>query len=255
MLILDPSVVMDYSPQIRRYYHGSRPHSSVLLVHDGEYRYTYKNTAFTAHAGDAVYLPKYSHYTTRIMPGETRCLQAEFDLMREADGAREDVLFSDVPMLIPACSNAVRELFLSLTAASHNELRLMSVLFNLITLLLDGVETVAPAAANLNRVRPALDYIHGHSLVRTPVSDLADICGLSEPHFRRLFRELTGMSPVKYRNHYILERACTMLESGVMTVGEVASALNFNDIYTFSVAFRKEYGMSPRAWLAAQEKE
>ena len=255
MLMLEPIVAMDYSPRMRRYYHGSRPHSSVLLVYAGEYRYTYKNTAFTAHAGDAVYLPKYARYTTRIMPGETRCLQAEFDLMREVDGVREDVLFSDVPLHLPACSDEVRELFLSLGNASQNELRLTAVLFNLITKLLDGVETVAPAAANLNRVRPALDYIHGHSLVRPPIPELAALCGLSEPHFRRLFRELTGTSPVKYRNHYILERACTMLESGVMSVGEVAAALNFNDIYTFSVAFRKEYGMSPRAWIAAQEKE
>ena len=252
MLMLEPVVVMDYAPRMRRYWHGCRPHSSVLLVYSGEYRYTFKNTTFTACAGDAVYLPKYSRYTTRILPGETRCLQAEFDLMREVNGSREEVLFSDVPMRIPACSDEVRELFLALTAASQNEFRLMSVLFNLITQLFDGTETVEPAPSNLNRVRPAVDYIHGRCLARPPVSELAAMCGLSEPHFRRLFRELTGTTPVKYRNHYIMERACTMLESGVMTVGEVAAALNFTDIYTFSVAFRKEYGMSPRAWLAAQ---
>ena len=250
MLILEPVVVLDYSPRVRKIYHGCRPHSSFFYIASGEYRYTFKNTFFTASAGDVVYLPKYSRYTMRIQPGETRCIQAEFDLFRKTDTGTEEVLFADVPTVIRACSDEVRGLFLGLEAASHNELSLMAVLFHLLTQLFGESPAVTPEGQHLNRVRPAVDYLYGHYLVRPAVPELAAMCGLSEPHFRRLFRELTGTTPVKFRNRCIMDRACIMLEGG-MAVGEVASALNFNDIYSFSVAFRKEFGMSPRAWAAA----
>ena len=41
-----------------------------------------------------------------------------------------------------------------------------------------------------------------------------------------------------------------MLACGAMNVGEIADVLGFSDIYTFSQAFKKEIGVSPKQYAS-----
>ena len=63
--------------------------------------------------------------------------------------------------------------------------------------------------------------------------------------FRQKFKQVTGVSPIKYKNNILIKKAKTLLSSGEFTVSEVATQLNFNDIYYFSRLFKLIPGISP----------
>lgn len=76
----------------------------------------------------------------------------------------------------------------------------------------------------------------------------ASVCGFSESHFMKLFRELTGMSFTAYLVSYRLELAANQLLETDLNIIEIASNCGFHNHSYFSRAFAKKYGMSPSSY-------
>lgn len=88
------------------------------------------------------------------------------------------------------------------------------------------------------------------------IAEIAARCGVSECYFRRLFKEYSGESPAAFRCRHRIERAKKLLLSDEQyTVGQIAQELGFLDVYHFSKSFKKEVGVSPRAYAEQKEKE
>ncbi|TAF32148.1 MAG: helix-turn-helix domain-containing protein [Cytophagales bacterium] len=77
------------------------------------------------------------------------------------------------------------------------------------------------------------------------IEQVAKEAAMSQYHFFRLFRNVYGQSPYQYINQKKFERAFSLLISGHYSVSEVATSVGFSDIYVFSKAFKKHFGMSP----------
>ena len=93
---------------------------------------------------------------------------------------------------------------------------------------------------------PAVTYIHSKYTEETiSIANLAKMCGVSETHFRKIFFNVKGCSPVDYINSLKLSRAKELLNSGMYTVSEVAEQSGFHDESYFSRFFKKQTGLSP----------
>ena len=79
---------------------------------------------------------------------------------------------------------------------------------------------------------------------------LASLEGLSESRFYTVFKEKIGCSPVEYINALRIERACNLLSSTPMSVGEVGANCGFDDNFYFSKIFKKKMGVSPTKYKA-----
>ena len=77
------------------------------------------------------------------------------------------------------------------------------------------------------------------------MADIAQMCNISEVYFRRLFREYSGMSPVKYRNEKRMQRAKNYLLHTTLSIGEIAHRLGFPDDSYFIKSFREKTGVTP----------
>jgi AraC-like DNA-binding protein len=71
---------------------------------------------------------------------------------------------------------------------------------------------------------------------------------LSEKHFRRLFKQETGVSPYQYHLEMRIYRAKEMLLGTAMTVKEISARLHFQNPFHFSHAFKQKTGLSPTQW-------
>ena len=80
------------------------------------------------------------------------------------------------------------------------------------------------------------------------VRDLADIAGLSEFHFLRVFKRLTGMSPHQYITERRMNRARTLLSTTDVPVAEVAWRVGLSNTSHFNAQFRKHTGLTPGVW-------
>ncbi|MBQ3052785.1 MAG: helix-turn-helix transcriptional regulator [Clostridia bacterium] len=81
------------------------------------------------------------------------------------------------------------------------------------------------------------------------LNEIAEICGVSEGYFRKLFREYSGENPVDFRQKHRIEKAKQLLLMDTHSISEIAYELNFADIYHFSKTFKKIVGVSPQKYI------
>jgi len=101
------------------------------------------------------------------------------------------------------------------------------------------------------RLAPALQTLTTSYAMPLKVGKLAHSCGLSEPHFRRLFTRTIGRPPRTYWNDLRLRMAASLLCSTRRSVLEISSDVGFETLSSFNRLFRTRFGKSPRAWRAS----
>ena len=77
------------------------------------------------------------------------------------------------------------------------------------------------------------------------LSDYAKMCNMSKFHFLRVFKEITGTSPLEYRNEIRLEHAKELLKDTTLPINEISSKVGFSSGAYFCDAFKNKTGLSP----------
>jgi transcriptional regulator GlxA family with amidase domain len=84
------------------------------------------------------------------------------------------------------------------------------------------------------------------------LDSLARAAGLSPFHFVRTFQQLTGVSPHQYVMRARLREAAARLVDESAKVLDIALDCGFGDASNFNHAFKREFGVSPRAFRLAR---
>ena len=100
----------------------------------------------------------------------------------------------------------------------------------------------------LSRYEAITQYVDEHLDEHLSLDTLARQFYLSKYYLVHLFRENTGLSVHQYILKKRLAACCDAMRGGA-AVGEVCRQWGFGDYSAFYRAFRKEYGMSPSAYL------
>jgi AraC family transcriptional regulator len=101
------------------------------------------------------------------------------------------------------------------------------------------------------QLRAAIDYIHDH--IREPI-DLRSIsraAALSEFHFARLFKAVTGLGPFQFVTRTRMERAKEFLRKTRLPIREIAGRVGYRKPSHFSARFRTLVGCGPDAYRKA----
>ena len=80
---------------------------------------------------------------------------------------------------------------------------------------------------------------------------LAAEASMSAPTFHRIFKKITGSSPLQHIKAIRLQRARDLLVIEKQAVGQVAQQVGYDSAAHFSREFKKYFGVSPkhaRAW-------
>ncbi len=97
-----------------------------------------------------------------------------------------------------------------------------------------------------DRVQNALTYATLHMREDLTTDALAEAACLSPRQFTRIFRLETGLSPAKAIENMRLEAARVMLETGRLSVSEIAVETGFGDRERMRRAFVRNMGQSPQ---------
>ena len=100
----------------------------------------------------------------------------------------------------------------------------------------------------LSVLSPALDYIHEHYMQDFPQQTLAGLCHLSPTHFRRLFKEQIGTSPLAFLHQTRILESCTLLRSSGLSITEIALRVGYNSQSSFNRHFSAAMGCTPMVW-------
>ena len=82
---------------------------------------------------------------------------------------------------------------------------------------------------------------------RLSVTEISDICNLSVPSLKKIFKKYTGRGVMEYFSDMKINHAKALLKEG-KSVKEVSFALGFDDQNYFNVFFKRNAGISPGAY-------
>lgn len=99
--------------------------------------------------------------------------------------------------------------------------------------------------ANYAKLKTALYHVQNSYAQNITIKQAADLCGFSESHFMKLFKELTGMSFTAYLVNYRLELSAKQLLETNQKIIDIATNCGFNNHSYFTRAFQKKYGLTP----------
>lgn len=107
-------------------------------------------------------------------------------------------------------------------------------------------------------IAKAVTFLEKHFTDEITVARLAEMAGLSERQFTRIFKATYGTTPKQYLIQQRITYACRLLQSsgrsGARTITEIAYDSGFTDGNYFSRAFKESMGVAPSEYLHLCEK-
>ena len=162
----------------------------------------------------------------------------------------EDRLFEELLMQICNASGS----------GPSDEAKMESGLLLFLAALMDKFGV--PSAQHTNGyeyVQKAIKFIEYNYSSDIGIIDIASSVGISRSHLYRLFMQHISIPPNEYLMRYRISKASELLESGNLSVGEVAYSAGFSDQLYFSRVFKKCMGVPPSRFTcyerAAKVKE
>jgi AraC-like DNA-binding protein/mannose-6-phosphate isomerase-like protein (cupin superfamily) len=110
------------------------------------------------------------------------------------------------------------------------------------------VETFQRQQRDLDRLLPLFRFLGENCGSAIQVREASRICGMSESHFMSFFKRVTGLSFMKYLNHYRVERSQVMLVNTDEPMATISQEMGFCDQSYFGTVFRRLVGMTPAAY-------
>jgi AraC-like DNA-binding protein len=107
------------------------------------------------------------------------------------------------------------------------------------------------AALNDPVLRPAMALLHTSPERRWTVSDLAREAMASRSVLDQRFREVLGISPIRYLTDWRMHLAEDLLATTDLSVGAIAHRIGYDAEEAFSRAFKRTHGAAPSAWRAS----
>ncbi|MEO6874347.1 MAG: AraC family transcriptional regulator [Opitutaceae bacterium] len=238
-------------------------HAEFCLLLEGRCRFSFDHRSAVLEAGDLVVCPAgLPHAEAYVKPGEGYRL-AWWNLSegeprlhvtryaRRGGFAMEHLMTLG---LLPADAREKLGTLRALAAASRrpdpDALReaMLTITLALLRRVLDGGEAQLDTRAQL--VRRASDHIRANTSRALTLAEVAQAVHVSPNYLTSLFSAETGAPLGRFILGERIALAQRRLRQPEASVKAVANELGFADPFTFSRAFKRVTGRSPKAWLA-----
>lgn len=170
---------------------------------------------------------------------------------------------SDFPQVVPAKTGVPRDVLEFMlriqselpTSSPMACLAVRTYLKTMLMLLLNHystqtgtIEICQHRQSAVERLRPVFRRIGENCGSAIQVGDAARMCGMSETHFMSYFKDVTGVSFMKYLNQYRIQRAQDLLVRTDRSIAEISLDTGYCDQSYFGAVFRKLAGTTPAAY-------
>jgi len=103
------------------------------------------------------------------------------------------------------------------------------------------------------KIGNALAHLHREPGAAWTVELLAETISMSPSRFAARFRETTGQSVMSYVANWRMNVACRLLRETEDGLAEIAQHVGYQDVTSFSRAFKALVGQSPSKWRGASQ--
>lgn len=222
-----------------------------VYVINGRTVYTFDDYTVVAQTGGVLYLPKGSMYQMDIESPVYEVLFIDFDFLYDGYGELKSEFIDKINR--QQTLNYFETMYrIWLGKRTVYKAQCMSVLYKLTTELILAGQAKYQSSKSYETIRKSVDYLRAnYQQSDISIEEAARQSGISEGHFRRLFKSLYQISPIKYVSLLRIERAKELLaHEDMFSVTRISEMCGYSDIFYFSKAFKKEMGMTPNEYRA-----
>lgn len=91
-------------------------------------------------------------------------------------------------------------------------------------------------------------FMKAHISEDVSLTELAALSHLHPDYFSRKFKEIVGISPIRYFAEMRASHAANLLLTTTMSTEQVSKAVGFSSVYYFASFFKKHIGIRPEAY-------
>ena len=179
----------------------------------------------------------------------------EFDGLRTTEILNVCGFSKDAPVYMAHSREARKKMANELIYISQNSkqspFHLMGHFYLFADLLAQSVARPQPPATSKMSdyyIKEAINFIEQNFQNDISIEDVAAVCGINRSYLGRIFRTSTGRSPQEFLIHYRMTKAAELLKLTTLSIGDIGSAVGYENALHFSRAFKNVYGVSPRTW-------
>ena len=111
--------------------------------------------------------------------------------------------------------------------------------------LMTPIGTPEEQRTHFGSLQKVIEHVETHFIDEITAEGLAELAGLSVPHFNRLFRKVLRLTPMDYVLSLRVQEAQRLLATTQNPLGDIAAATGFYDQSHFTKRFRKVTGVTP----------
>jgi AraC family transcriptional regulator len=105
------------------------------------------------------------------------------------------------------------------------------------------------------RLRRAIEFMHDNYGRELALEEIAAAAYMSEFHFARLFKQITGVTPHVYLANLRIERARKLLVETRIPIIEIAAMVGYHSQSHFTKIFKSVTGLTPREYRSVGSKQ
>ncbi|MBL9214434.1 MAG: helix-turn-helix domain-containing protein [Opitutaceae bacterium] len=232
-------------------------HHDLIVLLEGHLHLVSGGETLALYAHDAVFIPPGTDFVGTISdPGGVTWVQhfaatpAELPPViprRGRPGILRAVAGSEVVLALLRRLHVLRE------RTGDDALRL--ALFR--ALLLELAEAPQPRGAKPDeaaRLQPAITWAERNLAQASSLQAVARQAGMSESHFRSLFRRHRGQAAGAWLRERRMSEARRLLSSTDLSLKETSAAVGFSDVVSFNRSFRQFHGLPPGRFRQANPR-
>ena len=110
----------------------------------------------------------------------------------------------------------------------------------------------ASVSPSHTRLRPVLDYIEKHFTEKIRINELSSLLFTCDDQLIRLFKTVTGETPMEYIMNLRLEAAMKLLTATELSMSEIAEQTGFGTANYMTRTFRNKLHRTPRSYRKPQ---
>ena len=98
---------------------------------------------------------------------------------------------------------------------------------------------------NYKKLRPVLSYVEKHYTEKIQISELSEIIHVCDDRLIRLFKDVTGETPIEYIMNLRIEAGIKLLSTTDLSVAEIAEQTGFGSDTYMTRVFRQRLNTTP----------
>ena len=98
---------------------------------------------------------------------------------------------------------------------------------------------------NYKKLKPVISYIEEHFAEKIQISKLSELIHVCDDRLIRLFKEVTGETPIEYIMNLRIEAAIKYLTSGDLSIAEIADRTGFGSDTYMTRVFKQKLNTTP----------